>query len=110
MFGDAIVRNQMLRCVSPRSTKSNCVRAIQASRASLGPHPLDNYVVFSILESDSAFLFMRNDSPCCLMVIWTPFLLGLSPFVSYRTENDTTLRNVPIVLVRHSCVISIVLT
>ena len=52
MFGDAIVWHLTLRFGLPRSTISNCVRAIQASRASLGPDPRDNYVVFSILEPD----------------------------------------------------------
>ena len=51
-FGDAIVWNLNLRFGLPRSTISNCERAIDASRASLGPGPRGNCDVFLILESD----------------------------------------------------------
>ena len=66
MFGVAIVWNLMLRVGSPRSTISNCVRAIQASRASLGPDPR---VVFSILLSLPCFFVHPYDTSCSLMVI-----------------------------------------
>ena len=110
MFGDATVWNLMLRFGSPQSTIINCVSAGQASRASLGPDPPDNYVVFSILESDTRFFVHADNSLCCLDGNLGAFLLGLSPFVSDRTENDTTLCIVPIVLEKHCAEISIVLT
>ena len=63
--------------------------------------------ILAIIMSSFRFLSLTrffvhaDNSPCCLMVIWALFLLGLSPFVSDRTENDTTLRIVPSVLERH---------
>ena len=52
IFGDAFVWKLNLRFSLPRSAISNCERAIQASRACLGPDPRGICVVFLIQESD----------------------------------------------------------
>ena len=52
ILDEAIVWNLNLKFGSTRSTISNCERAIQASRASLGPDPRGICDVFWILESD----------------------------------------------------------
>ena len=53
ILGEAIVWNLNLKFGLPRSTISDCERAIKnPNRASLGPDPRGNYDVFLIFESD----------------------------------------------------------
>ena len=86
---EAIVWNLNLKFGLPRSTISNCERAKKATRASLGTNPRGNCDVFLILESD---LLLCS----CLRSLvkfggkLDGFLWVLFPFVSDRTENDTT--------------------